>query len=192
MRYLYIHGANATSTSFNYIRGNISGNDIVFDYNSANGFNNNLDIMSEKVKNIKGLFVVAHSLGGVYALHLANRFPKNFLGAVTLSTPYCGSSLAEFVRWMMPHSQLFHDITPTSKIMQDSMSMPLQHPWTQVVTTRGAAPWLMEANDGVVTLKSMRARADMELIELELNHYEVVMSPKVVELIRDRSIAWKR
>ena len=53
-------------------------------------------------------------------------------------------------------------------------------------TTAGKSPWVVEENDGVVTLKSMKYLPDMELIELPLNHYEVVISDKTVNLIKER------
>ena len=58
--------------------------------------------------------------------------------------------------------------------------------WTNVVTTVGASPWIHDENDGVVTLESMRFREDFELIEVDLNHYEVIISDKVVKIILDK------
>jgi hypothetical protein len=70
--------------------------------------------------------------------------------------------------------------------MADAKKLPAPPCWTQVVTTRGASPWIQEPNDGVVTLESQRYRQDFELVELPLNHYEVVISNQVVELVLDR------
>ena len=70
--------------------------------------------------------------------------------------------------------------------MVDSRSLPAPPRWTQVVTTVGQSPWITEPNDGVVTLKSMRYRKDFDIVEMPLNHYEVVLSSQVVELILDR------
>jgi hypothetical protein len=42
-------------------------------------------------------------------------------------------------------------------------------------------------NDGVVTISSMKRRQeDMEIIEVDVNHYEVVVSTKVVEIIKNK------
>ena len=73
-----------------------------------------------------------------------------------------------------------------SRPMADAKRLPPPPNWTQVVTTRGASPWIHEPNDGVVTIESMQYRQDFELVELPLNHYEVVISNAVVELILDR------
>ena len=59
--------------------------------------------------------------------------------------------------------------------------------WTNVVTTRGNSPFITSPNDGVVTLESMkRLSTQMELVTLETTHYEVVLSPKTVNIINDR------
>jgi hypothetical protein len=48
MKLVYIHGANATSESFNYIRDKL-GKGIDINYDSRNGFENNLkEIYSKK------------------------------------------------------------------------------------------------------------------------------------------------
>lgn len=184
MTYLYIHGANASSSSFNYIRERLKGDHIDLEYHSSDGFASNLENMCDAISTHRDLFIVAHSLGGVYALHLANKLPRSIKGAVTISTPYGGCGAAELAKWMMPHTQLFRDIAPSSRIIRETMSLPLLHPWCQIVSTKGDAPWIVGENDGVVTLQSMRARPDIDLIDLDLNHYEVMQSSKVVEIIK--------
>jgi pimeloyl-ACP methyl ester carboxylesterase len=186
MKYIYIHGASATSQSFNYIRERVKGDSLLIDYHSSDGFEQNLEDMSNVVSSLKNVFMIAHSLGGIYALHLANRFPELIRGAVTISTPYGGSNTAEIAKWFMPHTQLFKDIAPSGRIIRKTMDLPVLHPWTQIVTIDGNSPWMISKNDGVVTHQSMRARPDMELVELDLNHYEVVQSPLTVDIIRDR------
>ena len=72
MTLVYIHGASATGESFNYIREHIGGNDMVINYDSRNGFENNLKSMEEQLRPMKDVFFIGHSLGGIYAIHLAN------------------------------------------------------------------------------------------------------------------------
>lgn len=186
MKYLYIHGANATSQSFNYIREHIKGKDMCLEYNCALGFEHNLAVMYEQIKNEKNLFIVAHSMGGIYALHLANQLPANILGAVTLSTPYGGSAVAEIAKWVLPYYRLIHDIVPDSRTMKSTRALPILHPWYQVVTTSGHVPWLIQPNDGIVSLTSMRCRPDIDIEEVKLNHYEVMVSPITVKIIKNR------
>jgi pimeloyl-ACP methyl ester carboxylesterase len=185
MTLVYIHGASATSESFNYIRSKL-GSGIDINYDSRNGFENNLEDMKAQLKDSKNIAFVAHSLGGIYSLHLANAMPEKVLGAVTLSTPYGGAEVAEFAKFFLPFSRLMRDIGPSSWAMKQAKQIKIQHPWTNVVTLRGQSPFIPEANDGVVSIASQRHHSDMELVDVEYNHYEVVLSDQVIDIIKER------
>jgi pimeloyl-ACP methyl ester carboxylesterase len=191
MNLVYIHGANATSESFNYIRTKL-GNGIDIDYDSRNGFENNLKVMQLQLEDVDNIAFIAHSLGGIYSLHLANIMPKQVLGAVTLSTPYGGAEVADYAQYFLPFSRLMRDIGPSSWAMRQSNQIKIQHPWTNVVTVRGQSPFMVEPNDGVVTINSMRHHADMELVDVDYNHYEVVLSDKIVDIIDKRIKKFKK
>jgi pimeloyl-ACP methyl ester carboxylesterase len=187
MKLVYIHGASATSDSFNYIREHVGGSDMTVEYDSAKGFVHNLAAMKEMLADIKNIFFVAHSLGGIYALHLAHHFTDNVAGAVTISTPYGGSKAADYAKFFLPFSRLMRDIGPLSEPMVLADKISVTHPWTNIVTTSGGSPFMVEPNDGVVTLASMRKHArDMELVDLDHNHYEVVMSMRTINIIKDK------
>ena len=185
MTLVYIHGASATSESFNHIRSKL-GKGIDINYDSRNGFENNLNEMLEQLKDVTDMAFVAHSLGGVYAIHLANAIPDQVIGAVTLSTPYGGAEVAEVVKYFLPFSRLMRDIGPSSWAMKQADKIKIQHPWTNIVTVKGQSPFMHEPNDGVVTISSQRHHADMELIEVDYNHYEVVLAEPVIKIIKDR------
>jgi pimeloyl-ACP methyl ester carboxylesterase len=191
MKLVYIHGANATSESFNYIKSKL-GDGIDINYDSRNGFENNLTDMQESLKNYKDLVFVAHSLGGVYSLHLANAIPQSVKGAVTLSTPYGGAEVADYVQYFLPFSRLMRDIGPSSWVMRQANKIKIQHPWTNIVTVKGHSPFIVEPNDGVVTIASQKHHDDMELVEVDYNHYEVVLSDVVVKLIDERVKKFKK
>lgn len=140
--------------------------------------------MKRIVSNIEQIVFVCHSLGGIYALHLADDFPQNVLGAVTLSSPYGGAENADYAKYFLPFSRLLRDIGPSSAPITSSNAIKIQHPWLNIVTTRGDSPWIMQPNDGVVTVASMRHRSDMQFKELYINHYEIVMSSKTVDIIK--------
>jgi len=182
---VYIHGASATSDSFNYIRSKL-GNGIDINYDSRNGFENNLNDMIKQLADVKDIAFVAHSLGGIYALHIANAIPDQVVGAVTLSTPYGGAEVADYAKYFLPFSRLMRDIGPNSWAMKQANKIKIQHPWTNVVTTKGQSPFMLAHNDGVVTIVSQRHHEDMELIEIDYNHYEVVLSDEVIKLIKER------
>jgi pimeloyl-ACP methyl ester carboxylesterase len=191
MTLVYIHGASATSESFNYIRSKL-GAGVDINYDSRNGFENNLEDMKAQLKDVKNIAFVAHSLGGIYSLHIANAIPENVKGAVTLSTPYGGAEVAEFAQFFLPFSRLMRDIGPSSWAMKQAKQIKIQHPWTNVVTLRGQSPFIPTANDGVVSIESQKHHDDMELVEVEYNHYEVVLSDQVIDIIKERVKKFKK
>lgn len=183
---VYIHGANASSVSFNYIRQHIhSPNSILVDYNSSNGFINNLDDMKYELSNHDKLFFVAHSLGGIYATHLADHFSNKTIGGTTISTPYGGCIEADVIKLFAPFSRLMTDIGPNSYPMRTARQIEYPCRWTNIVTTNGKSPFVSDANDGVVTVNSMKRHRDaMEIREVNLNHFEVLLSPFTVAIIQ--------
>ena len=187
---VYIHGASATAESFthirHYVREHFEEPDTVLEYRSENGFENNLEEMKGQLDDADRLFFISHSLGGIYSLYLADYYRSTTIGGISLATPYGGSHEADFARYVLPFNRLMRDVGTMSHIMREVKYIEAPPNWTQVVTTVGQSPWISEPNDGVVTLKSMRFREDFELVEVPLNHYEVVISDQVVEHIIDR------
>lgn len=186
MHIVYIHGASATGESFTHIREHLNTPDVLLEYSSDNGFDRNLQDMVKKLEPIDNIFFVAHSLGGIYALHLADLYKDRTLGGVTLSTPYGGCIQANYAKYFLPFSRLMRDVGTMSKPMVDVAKIKAPKNWTNIVTKVGDSPWIHERNDGVVTIASMRARSDIELIELDLNHYEVVISNQTINIITER------
>jgi pimeloyl-ACP methyl ester carboxylesterase len=191
MTLVYIHGASATSDSFNFIRSKI-GKGIDINYDSRNGFKNNLAEMIEQLKDEKDMAFIAHSLGGIYALHIANAMPDQVVGAVTLSTPYGGAEVAEYAKYFLPFSRLMRDIGPNSWAFEQADKIKIQHPWTNIITVKGQSPFMLAHNDGVVTIASQKHHEDMELVEVEFNHYEVVLAEPVVKIIKERTKKFRK
>jgi pimeloyl-ACP methyl ester carboxylesterase len=187
---VYIHGASATSESFNFIRSKL-GKGIDINYDSRNGFENNLADMLGALQDTNNIFFIAHSLGGIYALHIANAIPEQVLGAVTLSTPYGGAEVADVAKYFLPFSRLMRDIGPNSWVMTQADKIKIQHPWCNIVTVKGQSPFIAEANDGVVTIDSQRHHEDMELVDVDYNHYEVLQSESVVKIIKSKKTILK-
>jgi pimeloyl-ACP methyl ester carboxylesterase len=191
MKLVYIHGANATSESFNYIKSKL-GDGVDINYDSRNGFENNLKDMQSTLSRHTDLVFVAHSLGGIYSLHLANTMPMSVKGAVTLSTPYGGAEVADYAQYFLPFSRLMRDIGPSSWVMKQASRIKIQHPWTNIVTVKGQSAFMHEPNDGVVTIASQKHHEDMELVEVAYNHYEVVLAEPVIKIIKERIKKFKK
>jgi pimeloyl-ACP methyl ester carboxylesterase len=189
MNLVYIHGANATPESFNYIAEHLnhSGEHVMLSYSSRDGFYYNLQRMIDVLDSLDSdMFLICHSLGGIYALHLYNRFPDRIRGAVTLSTPYGGSSQADYAKYLLPFNMLLRDVCSNCAPILEAQEVRLQIPWCAIITTTGDSIWMSEPNDGVVSIASQRRRTDVEQITVELNHYEIMMCPTVVSTINHR------
>jgi pimeloyl-ACP methyl ester carboxylesterase len=187
MRLVYIHGATASERSFAFIQKSLRAKDPIYlNYEKDSSASNNLEEMIEILSNEDGpFFVVAHSLGGVYATYLQQEFGA-IQGVVSLATPFNGSEIATWGSMLNPTYQLFKDITTHSSFIRNSRKIEIKCPWLQIVTTVGDVPWITGANDGIVTQSSMTCRNDVEYDEVDRNHYEIVLSKRVVDIIKKR------
>ena len=183
---IWIHGANQSGLSFQYLRSLTRfKNELVVEYDTSNKFFDNLEMLSNKINQVRGpYFVIGHSLGGLYALHLTKHV--EIAGAVSISTPFAGSWTADWARFFVPTYQLFREVGRRSIPVKKSQDINLKVEWTQIVSTKGNVPYHGGPNDGVCTIKSMKSRKDMELIEVPHTHFEVMCSDLVAEVILDR------
>ena len=185
MQVVYIHGATASDRSFAFIQQSIQAlNPIYLNYNKEDSAANNLDRMIDRLTIVdKPVYYITHSLGGIYAVHLQSCISKS-AGAISLATPFNGSEIAAWSTLFVPNYRLFRDITPKSTFISQSLGVNIRIPWMQVVTTVGDVPWLVGANDGVVTRDSMTCRRDVTYATVDRNHYEIVQSQRVVDYIK--------
>lgn len=185
MHIVFIHGHRASANSFNFLATKLQAYKQIFiEYDSQNGFDVNHRDMLQQLDGIDDIFFIAHSMGGLHALHLAEELQSRVIGAVTISTPYGGSEAAEVLLYMMPFNKVYQDIHPRSTPVTRSKQFALPCPWTNIVSTKGHSPFMVAANDGVVTLASMRHRDDIRLVEVESNHFEVLQHEATVVTIR--------
>jgi pimeloyl-ACP methyl ester carboxylesterase len=185
MNIVYIHGNRQTADTFNYIRTQLTSyQEVVLSYDSANGFYNNHRAMLKELEGVDDIFFIAHSLGGIHAVHLAKELSDRVLGGVTLSTPYGGSEAAQLIKYLMPFNRVLQDIHPRSAPIMEASRFELQRPWTNLVSTAGNSGLMLSANDGVVTHNSMRSRDDIKLIDVDSNHFEIVLNPASVHIIK--------
>ena len=179
---IWLHGANQTSLSFKYLQTKTQfSKEIMVNYSSMDRFYDNLDMITEQCQNRGPHFVIGHSMGGLYALHLTKYL--RVVGGVSISTPFRGSSTADWAKYVVPSYPLFRDIGRKSNPIKKANEIELDIPWTQIVSTTGSVPYHNGPNDGVVTLASMTQRTDMEYIEVPHTHYETMGSDRVAEIV---------
>jgi pimeloyl-ACP methyl ester carboxylesterase len=185
-RIVWLHGAGQSSTSFNYLRMVLPNwPATLIDYSSENCFYDNLDLIHDSVCSKEPLFVIGHSLGGIYGLHLTQHC--NVVGGISIGTPFNGSTIADWAKYIVPSYPLFKDVGPKSRPITQANKIKINIPWTQIVSTTGTVPYLKFPNDGVVTVESMEQRKnDMECIHVKNTHYEVMCSDDVAHIIQQR------
>lgn len=184
---VYIHGANATRTSWNYIRSKVKvQNEWVLEYSSYNKFTDNLQEMLKEIHQFERVFFIAHSLGGIYAYHLASKLPFRTVGGISISTPFGGVNSAYLLGILFPFYQLYKDIRPNSYPITHIQSIKNVQHWTQIITTRGHNPMINGKNDGVVTIASQR-QIDCEKIYMSESHNEILQSENLAGLIIKRT-----
>jgi pimeloyl-ACP methyl ester carboxylesterase len=184
---ILIHGAGATPTSFNYLKMNLPPADyFILSYDVNDGFYFNLERMVRQLSEHgdREFHVICHSLGGIYALHIMPHLKLR--SVVSISTPFNGSSMADWARYMMPNYQLFRDVSTKAQPIAQAKEIPVTAQWTQIVTTRGGVPWIRQPNDGVVTIHSQTSRTDVDFVRVPQDHYEVLVSQDTVDIIVDR------
>jgi len=188
MKVVYIHGATASERSFAYIQKSIRAKDPIYlTYDKDTSAQDNLKAMYEILDHDDGpFFYVCHSLGGIYATYIQNEFQIVSKGCISLATPFGGSEIATWGGFLNPSYQLFKDIGVTSDFIKNSREIEIKCPWTQIVTTAGDVPWLTGHNDGIVTRWSMTCRDDVEYETVDRNHYEIVLSKRAVDIIKQR------
>lgn len=186
---VFIHGANQSRTCWNFIikeLGLSSEQYTAVEYNTLNGFYDNLKELCDIIEDVPDdSVIISHSLGGIYAVHLHNLFPDKFSQSISISTPFRGSTAAEYLRYLSPHTKLFRDIGKRSQPIVEANRIEITIPWTQIVSIRGNSPWLREGNDGIVTIDSQKHRHDVDYIEIDANHYEILVAYRTVKVIKE-------
>lgn len=183
MPILYLHGANMTEKSFVLFKRSIKGKSFCPEYYHTDGLENNISwIMDDTAKKFKGeeVDIVAHSMGGLIALSLLNTgLPIRKI--VTMSTPFGGSVAASQLKWLYPNYPMFKDICSSNDFISEIKNMKIDIPMLSFVTTAGNSPLKYSENDGVVSVESQKAIDGTKYIDVELNHYEILLDETVVK-----------
>lgn len=182
-----IHGNGASNESFNYIKEQLPYRYdwLSLDYDSDAGFDRNHEMMHARINaetNLDDIVFIAHSMGGLHAARLAADFPTYTRGGITLATPWLGSDAAVMMSLFSP-KQVYRDIAPNSDVIRNIKHLTLPGWWTSVVTTKGHSNLMSGANDGIITVASMRGRKDVTYVEVPSTHHEICLSKKAVEVI---------
>lgn len=189
----FIHGANATAASFNYIKRDLEA-DKDFDefsfvditYDCQEKLPEIVKVLAASAPRDKQLYIVGHSLGGVLGVAISQRIkhfdlPASVRGVISLASPFGGSESADYLRWLYPHYPLFKSISTQNRMIVDLKAAGAVVPTLSLVTTSGNNPLYPTANDGVVTVSSQRSLPKAAYIEMPCNHFEILVNDDAID-----------
>lgn len=185
---VYIHGANATNHSFNFIAPNINAPAAYVSYDAHTPLRDIIAEAAEAIKAIGPCHVVAHSMGGIIALGALQHFPTPVHSLTTMSTPFGGVESASTISLMLPFNQFFQNIKPANQLLSTIRRQGSPVPMLNIVTNGGGSGLMNEANDGVVTVRSQRSilvGPSVEHVLVGLNHFEVLLSNDILTTINE-------
>lgn len=126
--------------------------------------------------------LIGHSLGGIIAAICAGA--PNVKRIVTICAPFGGIRFAEFLSIFMSHP-LFNDLRSHGPLLSYVRDHPMIKPHLAIVGSRGLPSFFHEENDGVISVASQTAMLGPRYEVVNFNHFEVLLSDAVVDLIHN-------
>jgi pimeloyl-ACP methyl ester carboxylesterase len=133
------------------------------------------------------LHIVAHSLGGIVALHLLEKYPDLPMGRlVTLGTPAQGSTIARTVKPLPVLGRAFGN-SMVQGLSGEGVPQRIVREWGAVIGTLpvGLGVLLLrgEANDGAVRVCEAEHSAQTARIQQRVSHTGMLFSPLTLRYV---------
>lgn len=178
----YIHGAGASQQSFAWLRLHLPNSSQCFEYPGDEPVTRVMQrLRSLLAQDGRPAMLIGHSLGGIIAAGCAD--VASVQRIVTICAPFGGVRHADFLSLFMSHP-LFNDLRSYGPVLCHLRANRVAKPHLAIVGSRGL-PFLHEDNDGVISVASQTALTGPHYRTVDLNHFEVLLSHDVVDLIRD-------
>jgi pimeloyl-ACP methyl ester carboxylesterase len=189
MQIVYIHGANSTPTTFNYIKRSLPQHE-AFDISYRHDIPL-IDIIRNVYEALPDgpVYIVAHSLGGLIAVAVSQlnhaSQTKDIQKIMTISSPFGGCKGADILKWMYPSNRLFSDISTVSPVIKAVTRIGAVVPTKCIVTNHGSIPLIRGENDGVVSVESQMSLKGAQYAKQSHNHFEVLLSDDTVAKVKE-------
>ena len=176
----YVHGAGASNRSFAWLHEQLGEFPAqFFDYGVDETAQSVIQRLSYSLaQHGHPAMLVGHSLGGIIATACA----ANVTRLVTLCAPFGGVRHADLMSLFSRHP-LLNDLRAHGPLLSGVRAAHRTRPHLAIVGTQGL-PFFAEDNDGALTVASQTALSGVRYTKLPLNHFEVLLSSDVVDLIR--------
>ncbi len=185
---LMIHGAGATSLSFNYISLWLDQEIQTIDYKVGESKE---DIFKRIENPDKVEYIMGHSYGGLLGAIWLDRNPDNNVkGLITIASPWQGSPTARILNWFLS-DPVWHDMKPGSELLKVVNEIQLELPVKNLVANpeqggNGLAG--RSTNDGTIPVDSARNVPEgftrVRSVEIPHGHSEILQSWTTIEEIR--------
>ena len=185
---LMIHGAGATSLSFNYISLWLDQEIQTIDYKVGES----KDEIFARIKNPNDVtYIMGHSYGGLLsAMWLQQNSHRNVKGLITIASRWQGSPTARILNWFLS-DPVWHDMNPGSELLKAVNNIKLDIPVKNIIANpqqggNGLAG--RSTNDGTIPVDSARnvpaGFTRCRSVEIPHGHSEVLQSWETIEQIR--------
>lgn len=187
---LMIHGAGATSLSFNYISLWLDQEIQTIDYKVGESRE---DIFNRIERPEDITYIMGHSYGGLLSAIWLDRNPDhNVKGLITIASPWEGSPTARILNWFLS-DPVWHDMKPGSDLLKRVAEIELEIPVKNLVAHpqqggNGLAGTGKSENDGTIPVASARNTpigfTRVRNVEIPHGHSEILQSWTTIEEIR--------
>lgn len=185
---LMIHGAGATSLSFNYISLWLDQEIQTIDYKVGES----KEDIFKRIHNPEDItYIMGHSYGGLLsAMWLDENPDNNAKGLITIASPWQGSPTARILNWFLS-DPVWHDMNPGSDLLKAVNQIQLNLPVKNIVANpqqggNGLAG--RSTNDGTIPVDSARNTPKgftrCRSVEIPHGHSEILQSWSTIEQIR--------
>lgn len=185
MNTIFIHGLNSSHLSFSHVIKELGAGNYPASYQSRQSLHLSVKEVLLQIPKKEPVILVGHSLGGVIAMNIAHSKLRNVKKVITISSPLGGSKAAIFAQWLMRDVHVLKDIVPTSCYIKPLIKLAEPCPVLSIYSTSGSLPASFEDNDSVVTVSSQKALPYARHVEVKANHFEVLLHPDTITLIRN-------
>ena len=187
MRTFLLHGLGSTPASMVYLQQELE-DSYPISYNSHQRLEQSIrhvrQVIEDFIEPDEEYCLIGHSLGGLIAHHIAQHNPQ-VKKLITIASPLGGSKAAWLLQYAVIGSPIFADLVTSSWYVKHIKESRPPADVLSIIATEGGWSLFGEPNDGTVELRSQRALPYGEKVEVDANHFEVLLRLETLHAIKE-------